>query len=160
MRQAIWRGISGFEPILDHYWSFKEIFFTKCTALIFTTNNDQNFKSFLSLLKFLSNFLTGEHKVTSICPILGQRYPRVVVGACPAHLQSPAGKDMPISYIGTPPYILGSDASAGTDVVISNLLAEKYRFLPKLSPTPQYLLMQYENGTKYGKKYQVGINLC
>ena len=103
---------------------------------------------------------TGEQKVTSICPVLGQRYPRVVVGVCPAHFHSPAGKDLPISYIGTPPYILGNDANGGTDVLVSNLLAERYGFAPIFKPTPQYLIMEYENGTKYGKKYQVGINLC
>ena len=53
---------------------------------------------------------------------------------------------------------MGSDASGGTDVLVSNLLAERYGFFPVLKPTPQYLIMEYENGTKYGKKYQVGIN--
>ena len=78
-----------------------------------------------------------------------------MVGFCPAHFTSPAGKEIPISYIGTPPYILGNDASGGTDVLVTNLLAERYSFVPILRPTPQYLIMQFENGTKYGKKYQV-----
>ena len=67
---------------------------------------------------------------------------------------------MPISYIGTPPYILGSVTPAGTDVLVTNLLAERFGFVPILKPTPQYLIMVYENGTKYGKKYQVGSNFC
>lgn len=102
------------------------------------------------------NFSTGEQQVTSICPVLGQRYPTVVVGLCPVHFKSPAGKEMPISYIGTPPYILGSDARGGTDIRLTNLLAERYGFVPRLKSTSQYLIMQFENGTKYGKKYQVG----
>ena len=53
---------------------------------------------------------------------------------------------------------MGSNATGGTDVIVSNLLAERYRFFPILKPTPQYLIMEYENGTKYGKKYQVGSN--
>ena len=83
-----------------------------------------------------------------------------MVGVCPAHFQSPVGKDLPISYIGTPPYILGSGATGGTDILVINLLAERYGFVPILKQTPQYLIMEYKNGTKYGKKYQVGINLC
>ena len=105
------------------------------------------------------NFSPGEQKVTSICPVLGQRYPSAVVGVCPPHFLKPAGKRLTISYIGTPPYILGSDASGGTDVLVTNLLAERYGFVPILKPTPQYLIMEYENGTKYGKKYQVGTFL-
>ena len=103
-------------------------------------------------------FSTGERQVTSVCPVLGQRYPRFVVGLCPEHFASPAGKEISVSYIGTPPYILGIDASGGTDVLVMNLLAERYSFMPILRPTPQYLIMQFENGTKYGKKYQVCAN--
>ena len=102
------------------------------------------------------NLSTGEQLVMSICPVLGKRYPKVVAGFCPGHFISPAGKDMPISYIGTPPYILGSDARGGTDVRVTHLLAERYGFVPILRSTSQYLIMQFENGTKYGKKYQVG----
>ena len=105
-------------------------------------------------------FPLGEQKITSICPELGQRNPSVVDGVCPAHLQNPTGKLLSISYIGTPPYILGSEATGGTDVLISNLLAKRYGYVPILKPTAQYLIMAYENGTKYGKKYQVGIDVC
>ena len=108
----------------------------------------------------LMNFLTGsQSKMTSICPVLGQRYPKVVVGFCPTNFKSLTGKQIPISYIGTPPYILGNDASRGTDVLVTNLLAKRYSFVPILRPTPQYLIMQFENGTKYGKKYQVWTSL-
>ena len=80
-------------------------------------------------------------------------------GVCPTQLQSPIGKHIPITYIGTPPYILGAGAD-GTDVRAINMLAEKHKFKPILTPTPQYLIMTFENGTKYGKKYQVCFIVC
>ena len=80
-------------------------------------------------------------------------------GVCPTQLQSPIGKHIPITYIGTPPYILGAGAD-GTDVRAINMLAEKHKFKPILTPTPQYLIMTFENGTKYGKKYQVWFIVC
>ena len=94
-----------------------------------------------------------------MCPVLGKRYPKLMDGVCPTQLQSPIGKHIPITYIGTPPYILGAGAD-GTDVRAINMLAEKHKFKPILTPTPQYLIMTFENGTKYGKKYQVCFIVC
>ena len=95
-------------------------------------------------------------KRKSVCPVLGQIYPKMVDGVCPPQFQSLPGKSLPITYIGTPPYILGPNAEDGTDVRVINLLAGRHNFKPVLTPTPQYLIMSWPNGTKYGKKYQVG----
>ena len=95
-------------------------------------------------------------KRKSVCPVLGQIYPKMVDGDCPLQFQRTDGKKIPVTYIGTPPYILGSNAQDGTDIRILSIFSRRYNFEPVLTPTPQYLIMSWPNGTKYGKKYQVG----
>ena len=71
---------------------------------------------------------------TSLCPALGHRYSLIRLGACPSNLQQPQLKDLPISVMGTPPYIISNKEKewiGGTDFVIMDIYAKKFGFTPK-----------------------------
>ena len=69
----------------------------------------------------------------SLCPALGKKYATLFEGSCPKHLQQPYQKELPISFIGLPPYIKYSPFG-GSDPLIVGIMANKFGFKPKYVP--------------------------
>ena len=69
----------------------------------------------------------------SLCPVLGKKYAILYNGSCPKHLQQPYQKELPISFIGLPPYIKYSPFG-GSDPLIVAIMAKKFGFKPKYLP--------------------------
>ena len=64
-----------------------------------------------------------------------------------------------MSYIGTKPYI-DYNPLGGIDVLIVNMLAEKFKFQPEYIPERAYDVVK-ENGTMYGMLHRVRLkNIC
>ena len=90
---------------------------------------------------------------TSLCPTLGKTNAEPYSGQCPKHLQSPYGKELRISFIGSKPYI-SYDPVGGSDFLVVETLAKKFTFSPKFIPERSYDMVR-NNGTTYGMLYQV-----
>ena len=76
--------------------------------------------------------------ITSLCPALGSRYsvtrPHCM---CPAHLQLPQGKELPISITGMLPYVIKNEKEeivGGAELEIIDISAKKFNFKPKFIP--------------------------
>ena len=79
-------------------------------------------------------YLTGgEWIATSFCPALGKMYALEHPDRCPAYLQEPHGKTLNVSFIGHPPFITYNPVG-GSDLILINLLAKKFKFFPKYLP--------------------------
>ena len=83
-----------------------------------------------------------------MCPILGKMYTQEYTGVCPFQLQEPLGKNLNISFIGTPPYI-NTGLIGGSEFIVANLLAEKFQFIPKYIPARSADTV-WENNTNLG----------
>ena len=75
----------------------------------------------------------GAGQTRSLCPALGDMHASVHQGTCPIHLQQPHQKELPISFIGLPPYIKYSPFG-GSDPQIVGIMAKKFGFKPKYVP--------------------------
>lgn len=76
----------------------------------------------------------------------------VVPGMCPSSLQTPHGKEIPVSYIGSPPYIFSNkerELVGGTDLEILDIYAKKFEFKPRVRKEPVFDIKDI-NGTKRG----------
>ena len=71
----------------------------------------------------------GSWRLTSLCPTLGKIDAQEHIGVCPLHLQEPFGKTLNISFAGVSPFIINNPIG-GSDVIVTNLLAKKYHFIP------------------------------
>ena len=92
--------------------------------------------------------------LTSFCPVVGTRYAQKFHGICPKDTTSPHGKELNISFIGPPPFIT-YNPMGGSDFLLTKLLAEKFRFLPKFLPEKSRDIVK-SNETSYGMMYMVG----
>ena len=91
---------------------------------------------------------------------MGKKYAMVVHGMCPSSLQSPLGKDLPVSFMGSPPYIFSNkkeELVGGTDLEILNIYAKKFEFTPRLRKEPVFDIKEI-NGTKRGLVGSVRID--
>ena len=75
--------------------------------------------------------------------------------ACPLHLQEPVRKTLNISFIGFPPFITYNPVG-GSDVIVTNLLANKFHFLPKYLPARSKDKLE-SNFSSYGMVHWVSI---
>ena len=74
---------------------------------------------------------------------------------CPAYLQEPHGKTLNVSFIGHPPFITYNPVG-GSDLIVTNLLAKKFHFIPHYLPAR--LQDQYkDNKSSYGMLHWVSI---
>ena len=73
-------------------------------------------------------------KTRSLCPVLGKTFAEVRMGLCPHILQHPAGKKIPISFIGPQPYIKYKPSIGGSEFIVIRMLARKFGFLPDFKP--------------------------
>ena len=69
--------------------------------------------------------------------MLGEMYAQEYSGLCPWHFQEPYGKKLNISFIGLPPYITYNPIG-GSEFIITNLLANKFKFTPGYTPAPSF----------------------
>ena len=76
-------------------------------------------------------------QIVSLCPVLGKQYAELRNGTCPWHLQHPIGKSLPISFIGTYPFITYNPIG-GRDLKVIAELAKKFRFLPNFIPMTSF----------------------
>ena len=76
---------------------------------------------------------TDGGQTRSLCPALGKTYATIHEGTCPKHLQHPYQKELPISFIGLPPYIKYSPFG-GSDPHTLSIMAKKFGFRPKYIP--------------------------
>ena len=97
---------------------------------------------------------------TSLCPTLGKTHAEVFNGSCPLSLESPQGKELKVSFIGTSPYItfnrslLASRAFGGSEVDLIHIFAQKFKFTPKFIPERSFDPVQVR-GKTYGMFHQV-----
>ena len=98
----------------------------------------------------------GEVRTTSLCPVLGKMFAEVWQGLCPLILQNPVGKKIPISFIGTQPYIKYAPTIGGSEFLVVKMLAKKYRFLPDFKPERAFDVTK-KNGSTYGMVWSVSI---
>ena len=68
---------------------------------------------------------------------MGQQYAKFRNGTCPRHLQNPTGKTLPISFIGTEPFITYNPVG-GRDFKVVATLAKKFRFWPNFIPATSF----------------------
>ena len=113
-----------------------------------------------SISSMLSNILfcclDGIAKTAFLCPVLGKMFPEVRAGLCPKTLQHPAGKRIPISFIGPQPYIKWEPTIGGSEFLVIKMLAQKLRFLPEFKPEQAFDVTK-KNGSTYGMVWSVRI---
>ena len=64
-------------------------------------------------------------------------------GSCPSHFQEPFGKTLKISFIGIPPYI-SYNPLGGSEFIVTKIIAEKFRFIPKFIPVKSIDDFEYQ----------------
>ena len=84
---------------------------------------------------------------------MGKTYAKVITGMCPDHFQIPYGKMLKVSYIGVRPYII-YEPIGGSDFLVVNILANKFRFKPEFIPEKAYDMVEH-NGTSFGMLHRV-----
>ena len=99
------------------------------------------------------NFAGGERTITSLCPTIGKTHAVIYSGHCPDELRNPHGKELNISFIGPKPYI-SYNPMGGSDFKIVNILAKKFRFIPKFVPERSYDVVR-NNVSTYGMLHRV-----
>ena len=80
-------------------------------------------------------------QLTSLCPTLGKRYTEIHLGICPLTLQTPIGKEMPVSFVGPPPFIIYTNPIRGSDFLVMEIFANKFQFMPVFQPEFSYPAM-------------------
>ena len=101
-------------------------------------------------------FADGESEATFLCPTLGKTHAVLHNRLCPKELENPYGKELKISFIGQSPFISYSPVG-GSDVLVVNMLAEKFKFIPKFIPERSYDRV-ISNGTTSGMLYRVKLS--
>ena len=101
----------------------------------------------------LNFFADGESEKTFLCPTLGKTHAVLHNRLCPKELENPQGKELKISFIGASPYITYSPVG-GSDILVVNMLAEKFKFIPEFIPERSYDPV-ISNETTYGMLYRV-----
>ena len=101
-------------------------------------------------------FADGESEATFLCPTLGKTHAVLRNRLCSKELENPYGKELKISFIGQSPFISYSPVG-GSDVLVVNMLAEKFKFIPKFIPERSYDRV-ISNGTTYGMLYRVKLS--
>ena len=91
---------------------------------------------FVSFLLHDSN-LDSTRQILSLCPTLGKQHAELLNGNCPRYLQHPSGKSLPVSFVGTLPFITYNPIG-GRDLMVIAVLAKKFRFLPNLIPMASF----------------------
>ena len=91
----------------------------------------------------------------ALCPALGKVTAQFVKGECPGHLQSPFGKQIKVSFIGTRPFVVTYNPVGGSDFHVIKLLAKKFKFIPRFIPERRIDATIFPNGTKYGLIHSV-----
>ena len=79
---------------------------------------------------------------------MGTQYAELRDGNCPWHLQHLSGKSLPISFVGTYPFITYNPIG-GRDLKVIAALAKKLRFLPNLIPMATFDGMAQHVSNKY-----------
>ena len=146
--------------------SFNEISFVNNTINYNVIIIDRGINSFLELsyIFWQPTFNTDGAWVRSLCPALGAKYAAIHKGSCPLHLQQPNQKELPISFIGLPPYIKYSPFG-GSDPQIVGIMAKNFGFKPKYVPAEsvdQGMVHQvnYKNiSSQYKVTHEVVANL-
>ena len=94
--------------------------------------------------KFKLILTGGEGKITSLCPVLGNRYSVIRPGMCPPDLQQLRGKEIGVANAGPPPYLIRSKNEdelepnglrkmiGGTSFLIMDIFATKFDFELKM----------------------------
>ena len=90
----------------------------------------------------------------SLCPGLGKIYAEVRLGLCPANLQDPEEKTIPVSFIGPQPYIKYKPTIGGSDFLVLMMLAQKFKFKPDFKQELAIDLTR-KNGSTYGMVWTV-----
>ena len=88
-----------------------------------------------------------------MCPVLGKNFAEEYRGICPSQVQEPFQKTLNISFFGVPPYI-NYNPVGGSDFLVTKLLAEKFKFIPKFIPAKSWDSYQ-EKKTTYGMVHWV-----
>jgi hypothetical protein len=71
-------------------------------------------------------------RISSMCPTVGMKFSKKHDGLCPKSTISLAKKSIKVSYIGVEPYIYMREMPPrGSDILILNLLAQKFKFKVK-----------------------------
>jgi hypothetical protein len=71
-------------------------------------------------------------RISSMCPTVGKKFSEKHDGLCPKSTISLAEKSIKVSYIGVVPYIfMLKMPPRGSDILILNLLAQKFKFKVK-----------------------------
>ena len=132
--------ISGFRVKQNYLFvimsSFNETSFVNKTTTYNVLIIDRGINSLSDELSYIfwhPTFNTDGAWVRSLCPALGAKYATIHNGSCPLHLQQPHQKELPISFIGLPPYIKYSPFG-GSDPHIIGIMAKKFGFKPKYVP--------------------------
>ena len=86
---------------------------------------------------------------------MGQSYAEISEVRCVSELQHPRGKTIPVSFIGIPPFIK-LNPLGGSELLVTQILAEKFGFLPKLIPERAFDVTKI-NGTTYGMVHRVRL---
>jgi hypothetical protein len=100
--------------------------------------------------------ITGYLKMTSLCPTVGKGLSVKQNGLCPTLSTSLHGKSILLSYIGVKPYIyMHSQPVTGSDILILNLLAHKFKFSYTLKQETSFDWVKGKNGSNSGLIYAV-----
>ena len=115
-----------------------------------------NYSSYQSMQLTRMFFSDGESERTFLCPTLGKTHAVLHNRLCPKELENPYGKELKISFIGASPFISYSPVG-GSDILLVNMLAEKFKFIPKFIPERSYDPV-IRNGIIDGMLYRVRRN--
>ena len=85
---------------------------------------------------------------------MGKRYAQLTNGDCPKHAQELHGKEINITWAGTPPFISWRRPGYGSDFLIVKLLAEKFGFTTNFL-REHIVDIEISNGTYAGMLYRV-----
>ena len=116
-----------------------------------------NYSSYQSMQLTRMFFSDGESERTFLCPTLGKTHAVLHNRLCPKELENPYGKELKISFIGASPFISYSPVG-GSDILLVNMLAEKFKFIPKFIPERSYDPV-IRNGIIDGMLYRVRRNI-
>ena len=85
---------------------------------------------------------------------MGKRYAQLTNGDCPKHAQELNGKELNITWAGTPPFISWHRPGYGSDFLVVKLLAEKFGFTTNFL-REHIVDIEISNGTYAGMLYRV-----
>ena len=81
-------------------------------------------------------------QLASLCPTLGKKYAEIHSGICPSSLQAPFGHTLPVSFIGTHPYIKYKPIGGrGSDFLVLKIFSDKFTFRSAFQPARNFAAM-------------------